>query len=109
MAYRQGPTREVSVGYVLYNNKADQSVEVQTCRSLWDRIVVVHRKEYRRTNAEGAEIVLEPTEEPVKAIVFYQALVRTVEFAWKHSKANLESIQHGLPAKTRTTRIIIRN
>jgi hypothetical protein len=36
-------------------------------------------KEYRKSDAEGSEIVLEPTEEPLRAIVFYRALVKVVE------------------------------
>jgi len=40
---------------------------------------VKHLKEYRRSDADGSEVVLEPTEEPVKSIIFYRALVKVVE------------------------------
>ena len=40
---------------------------------------VQHRLEYRTTNQEGAEIVLEPTTDPVKCVIFYPALVKVVE------------------------------
>jgi hypothetical protein len=40
---------------------------------------VRHLKEYRKSDTEGSEIVLEPTEEPVRIIVFYSALVKVVE------------------------------
>ena len=40
---------------------------------------VTHVKEYRKYDAEGSEIVLEPTEEPVKCLIHYRALVKVVE------------------------------
>ena len=46
---------------------------------VWTGTSVRHLREYRKTDAEGSEIVLEPTEEPVRCIIFYRALVKVVE------------------------------
>ena len=62
-----------------YNDREQQSVEVHSCRSVWSGTSVRHLKEYRQTVAEGAGIALAPTDEPVRSIVLYQALVRAVE------------------------------
>ena len=79
IAYRSDNSRELSVAMVLYNDKDSQSVNAHSCRSLWSGMAVQHRKEYRLTNAEGAETVLEPTEDPVQCVVFYRAIVKVVE------------------------------
>jgi hypothetical protein len=74
-----GGSRELSVAYVLRNDKENQKVEAQGCRTTWTGTSVRHRKEYRRTNAEEAEVVLEPTEEPVRIYTHNRALVKAVE------------------------------
>ena len=40
---------------------------------------VVHRKEYRLPVAEGALTTTEPTDEIIKCIIYYRALVKAVE------------------------------
>ena len=40
---------------------------------------VKHVPEYRRTDSEGSIVVLDPTEELVKVVIFYRALVKVVE------------------------------
>eukprot|EP00973_Karenia_brevis_P009582 1293790-Karenia_brevis.AAC.1 len=79
IAYRPDTSRELSVAFVLYNDKNEQSVQAQSCRSVWTGTAVQHLKEYRKSDSEGSEIVLEPTEEPVKIVVFYRAIVKLVE------------------------------
>ena len=79
VAYQPDASRELSVAFVLRNNTAVGSVEAQSCRSIWSGCAVVHLKEYRKTDAQGSEVVLEPTEEPVKCVIFYRALVKVVE------------------------------
>ena len=76
VAYQSGVSRELSVAYVLFNDRNNQSIEAQSCRSTWTGAAVCHRKEYRKSDAEGSEIVLEPTEEPVRCTIFYRALVK---------------------------------
>lgn len=78
IAYRQTASRELSVGYVLYKDKANESVEIQTCRTIWTGFIVRHLQEYRTSNEEGAQIVTEPTDEVAKSVVFYRALVRAI-------------------------------
>ena len=46
---------------------------------MWTGIATRHLKEYRKSDATGTEIVLEPTEEPARCIIFYRALVKVVE------------------------------
>ena len=75
VTYRTGVSRELSVGVVLYNDINQQQVEVHTCRSVWSGTAVKHHREYRRVDGEGDEIVLEPTDQPVKCIVFYLSLI----------------------------------
>ena len=55
------------------------SIEAQSCRSIWDGIAVKHLKEYRRNDAEGSEVTLEPTEEVVKITILYRTLIKVVE------------------------------
>ncbi len=76
VAYRPHTTKRLAVALVLYNDRGNQSVEVQTCRSIWAGMAVFHKLEYRTTVAEGAEVVMEPTGELVKAIIFYSAHVK---------------------------------
>ena len=47
VAYRPDASRKLAIGYILFNDEAQMSVEVHTCRSAWTDIVVTHRKEYR--------------------------------------------------------------
>ena len=56
-----------------------QSIEAHSCRTVWTGIATRHLKEYRKSDATGTEIVLEPTKEPVRCIIFYRALVKVVE------------------------------
>eukprot|EP00973_Karenia_brevis_P054381 7555419-Karenia_brevis.AAC.1 len=79
IAYGPDTSRELSIAFVLYNDKNQQRVEAQSCRSVWTGTAVQHVKEYRKSDAEGSEIFLEPTEEPVKIVVFYRAIVKLVE------------------------------
>ena len=79
VAYQPNASRELSVAVVLYNDRNNQSIEAHSCRTLWTGTAVRHIKEYRKTDAEGSDIVLEPTEEPVRCIIFYRALVKVVE------------------------------
>jgi hypothetical protein len=79
VAYRSDASRELSVAVVHYNDRANQSVEVHNCRSTWTGTAVRHVKEYRKYDADGSEVVLEPTEEPVRSIIHYSALVKVVE------------------------------
>ena len=79
IAYRTDGTRELSVAMVLHNDAINRTVSAHSCRSLWSGTAVVHKKEYRETNAEGADIVLEPTEELVKSVIPYQAIIKKVE------------------------------
>ena len=46
---------------------------------MWTGTAVCHVKEYRKSDAEWSEIVLEPTEEPVRCVIPYRALVKVVE------------------------------
>ena len=79
VAYQPDSSRELSVAVVLYNDRNNQSVEAQSCRSIWTGTAVCHVREYRKSDAEGSEIVLEPTEEPVRCVIFYRALVKVIE------------------------------
>ena len=66
VAYQLTASRELSVAMVLYNDRNNSCVQAHSCRSLWSGTAVQHVKEYRKSDAAGSEIVLEPTEEPVK-------------------------------------------
>ena len=79
VAYQPGASRELSVAIVLHNDRSQQSIEAQSCGSVWTGTAVRHLREYRTSNEDGAEIVFEPTDEPVRCIIFYRALVRVVE------------------------------
>ena len=79
ITYQSDKSRELSVAVVLHNDKNNQRVEAHSCRSTWSGTTVRHLKEYRKSDSEGSEIVLEPTEEPVKVLIFYPALVKVVE------------------------------
>ncbi len=72
VAYQSGVGKELSVGYVLYNDTENDSVELHQCRSTWTGTSVVHLKEYRLPVSEGGLLVTEPTDEVVKCLVFYQ-------------------------------------
>ena len=77
--YQSSASRQLSVAYVLYNDRSSMSVEAQSCRSTWDGIAVKHLKEYRRNDSEGSEVTLEPTEDFVKLTILYRTLVKVVE------------------------------
>ena len=79
VAYQGGGSRKLQIAGVMYNDRANQRVEAHSYRSLWIGMSVVHKKEYRRTDAEGSSVVLEPTEEPVKTSIPYRALIKVVE------------------------------
>jgi hypothetical protein len=79
VAYRPDASRELSIGIVHYNDRNAQSVQVHNCRSIWTGTAVCHKQEYRKYDSEGSDIVLVPTEEPVRSIIFYSALVKVVE------------------------------
>ena len=79
VTYRCDGSRELSVAWVIYNDTNNQSISAHSCKSVWSGTSVRHLREYRTSNAEGADIVLEPTEEPVRTIIFYRALVKVVE------------------------------
>ncbi len=79
VAYQQGESRELSVAFVLRNDKANQEIHAQSCRTTWTGTAVRHRKEYRTTNQEGGVVVLEPTEEIVSILINYRTLVKLVE------------------------------
>ena len=68
------------IAIVLRNFKDQSSIEAHSCRSTWSGTAVLHLREYRRTTVgEGSQIVLEPTDEYVKVMVSYTAVIRTVE------------------------------
>eukprot|EP00973_Karenia_brevis_P053301 7409185-Karenia_brevis.AAC.1 len=56
IAYRPDTSRELLVAFVLYNDKNEQSVQAQSCRSVWTGTSVQHLKEYRKSDSEGSEI-----------------------------------------------------
>ena len=69
VAYRPDASRDLAVAVVHFNDKAAGTVEVHNCKSVWSGTSVRHLKEYRKSDSEGSEIVLEPTEEPVRSII----------------------------------------
>ncbi len=79
VAYQPDSSRELLVVVVLYNDRNNQSVQAQSCRSTWTGTSVRHIKEYRKSDAEGSGIVLGPAEEPVRCLIYYQTLVKVVE------------------------------
>ncbi len=79
VAYRLTDSKELSVALVLFNDKANECVQAHSYRSSWTGTAVTHAKEYRRSDAEGSEIVTEPTEETVRCQIQYRALVKVVE------------------------------
>ena len=64
---------------MLSNDRASQSIEAHSCRSLWQGTGIVHKREYLRKDSQGSDVTLEATDELVRVIVFYPALVRVVE------------------------------
>ena len=67
------------VAFVLRNEKDQDRVVAQTCRTLWTGIGLTHRKEWLDTNAEGGNVVLDPTERVSEAYIPYTSIVRVVE------------------------------
>ena len=65
VAYRTGTSRELSVGFILYNNRAEKSVSIQVCRSIWTGAALRHRKEWRRSDVNGSYVELEPYSSPL--------------------------------------------
>ena len=64
---------------VVQNDKNESVVTVHNCRSTWSGMAVLHQKEYREPNAEGANIGLDVTDDPVRSVLPYRSLVKGVE------------------------------
>ena len=79
IAYQTDESRELSVAYVIRNDKDELKVECHSCRSVWKGTGIHHSKEYHAVDEDGAEIVLTPTESAVKIIVPYANIVKLVE------------------------------
>ena len=79
VAYRLDDSHEVSVAYVLANDRNNHSVDVQSCRSVWTGTHIRHLKEYREVQDGDTVVVTTPTEDPVRSVVFYRMLIRVVE------------------------------
>ena len=79
IVYRTDGSRELSVAMVDWNNRNEDSVVAVSHRTIWVGTTLVHKKEYRRTDTEGVEVVLEPTGEEVKLTIQYVNIVRKVE------------------------------
>ena len=79
VVYQSDTSKELSVAAILFNDKSNQCVEAHRCRTVWTGTRVRHLKEYRKSDAEGSEILLEPIEELVRCVIQYRALVKVVE------------------------------
>ena len=79
VAYRTDASRELSVAYVVYNDKETHSIQAHQCRTIWKGTGIVHMREYLTSTAEGSDVTLTPSDTPVKIQIWYRMLVRLVE------------------------------
>ncbi len=82
VAYRQDAGRDLKIGLVLHNDRAEQVVELHTCSTFWENLAVVHRLEYLLPADMEGGVALDsavPGALPSKAMVHYSALIKVVE------------------------------
>ena len=80
IAYRMDESHRVSIGEVLRKLKDSQQVEIHSMATRCRGLQIVHLREYRKRNEQGENrVTLEPTEDLVRGMVNYSAIVRLVE------------------------------
>ena len=80
IAYRTDQSHRILIGEVLRNLKDSQQVEIHSMATRCRGLQIVHIREYRKRNDQGeTKVTFEPTDDLVRAMVNYSAIVRLVE------------------------------